>query len=400
MKQITIFDVVEVEDKNSSDIEEKVSKYNFDFNGVNEPYIKYITNNDKFKKIMFEALKSVNNPKSIHGIYPYRGKISAIDAKQILEQLPQNISLLDPFAGSGTIVSEAQKLGMNAFGVDNNPLAFDLCKAKVERKPFEEYENELNTLIAGAEELLHSNSEPEMPEAPKKHFHEQTSREIMAISMYFESMSDYVKGCYYGAIALTARGCNHYKWTSSTVGKNIEPKQYINFFDKLLAKVKKHYESKTYLPEANVILGDSREISNYIPPKSIDVVFTSPPYFDALDYTAYYGKIIYEIHEKDRLEIKEGLIQKFADYKENMIKVLDELDKVTKDDALIIFVVGDKKAKDGVIDGGEFFASLRDVDPAYVVERVYSGSQSQIFDTLNKTKRKEQIVVWDKTEGF
>ena len=38
--------------------------------------------------IEIKALKSVNNPKSGHGIYPYRGKIAALDAEQILSQLP------------------------------------------------------------------------------------------------------------------------------------------------------------------------------------------------------------------------------------------------------------------------------------------------------------------------
>lgn len=393
MNQLSIFDYV-------TDEENKEEKQ-YDFTKVNEPYVKYVVNNGRhIEKLRFEALKSVNNPKSIHGIYPYRGKISAIDARQILEQLPNNSTLLDPFSGSGTILFEAQKLGMNVIGVDNNPLAYDLSKAKLEHKELVEYEDEVKTLVSKANQALENNQVPEMPEAPLKHFHVDSAKEIMSIAQYIGEMSDYVKGCYYGAIALTARGCNHYKWTSSTVGKNIEPKQYICFYEKLLSKVLKHYDSHVDRPNGTVHLGDSRELSNFIEPNSVDIVFTSPPYFDALDYTAYYGKIIYEIHEQDRLQIKEGLIQKFSDYKENMISVLNQIDIVTKEDAVIVFVVGDKKAKDGIIDGGEFFASLRESNPTYIAERVYSGSQSQIFDTLNKTNRKEQIVVWHKTEGF
>lgn len=393
MNQLSIFDFVKDNEKKED------AKY--DFKKVNNPYVKYVSNNgSNIQQLRFEALKSVSNPKSIHGIYPYRGKISAIDAKQILEQLPQNSTLLDPFCGSGTILFEAQKLGMNVIGVDNNPIAYDLSNAKLEQKELIKFEDETRNLISMAKLNLENNQVQEMPEEALKYFHTDSAKEIMSIAQQMEEMSPYVKGCYYGAIALTARGCNHYKWTSSTVGKNIEPKQYVCFYEKLLSKVKKHYDSNVDKPEGIVHLADSRELSNIIEPNSVDIVFTSPPYFDALDYTAYYAKIIYEIHQQDRLKIKEGLIQKFSDYRENMISVLNQIDIVTKNDAIIIFVVGDKKVKDGVIDGGEFFASLRDSDPTYIAERVYSGSQSQIFDTLNKTNRKEQIVVWHKTEGF
>ena len=42
--------------------------------------------------------------------YPYRGKISALDADQILKQIPKGSVVLDPFCGSGTIVYEDMDL--------------------------------------------------------------------------------------------------------------------------------------------------------------------------------------------------------------------------------------------------------------------------------------------------
>lgn len=132
-------------------------------------------------------------------------------------------------------------------------------------------------------------------------------------------------------------------------------------------------------------------------PHSIDYVFTSPPYFDGLDYTAYYGKLIYDIFETDRIEIKKHLIQYVDTYEDDMRAVLEQLDIVTTENALMIFVVGDKKVKGGVINGGDFFNNIKEA--SYIEERSYSGSSSQVFDVLNKTDRKEQIVVWDKYKG-
>ena len=111
--------------------------------------------------IEFTDITSVNNPNSIHGIYPYRGKISAVDAANIVTQFPKNKTLLDPFCGSGTIIYEAQKHGMTAFGVDSNPLAVDLTKAKafkINDSIYNETIMQCNEIINKAQnELIKSN---------------------------------------------------------------------------------------------------------------------------------------------------------------------------------------------------------------------------------------------------
>lgn len=349
-------------------------------------------------QLEFKKLDSVSNPKSIHGLYPYRGKISPLDAQQILKQFSKDKVLLDPFCGSGTIVYEAQKYGMKTFGVDLNPIAITLSKAKVSSQITKlDIEKELTNILEAAKNLQEVSL---MTDSARTFLHEKTAEEIMRVSTFHDEMSDYLKAAYYGAIALTARGCNDYKWTSSTVGKNITPKRYINFYEKFTEKCNKHFFLNENCTPGKIIEGDSRKLSDFIPPKSIDIVFTSPPYFDALDYTAYYAKLIYEIHSKDRNLIKENLIQKVSNYKESMQQVLAEIEKVTTDDALIIFVVGDKKTKNEILSGGNYFADLHFRKPIYIVEREYTGTQSQVFDVLNKTKRKEQIVVWSKKFGI
>lgn len=352
-------------------------------------------------KIRFKELESVNNPKSIHGIYPYRGKMSPFDAEQIITQLPKNKKILDPFCGSGTILYEAQKHGMETYGVELNPLAYTISNAKVNTNVDKEYViNKSEELINKAQSDLENGNIKEMPVSPLSHFHEDTAKEIMSIKNHFNEMNDYLKSAYYGAIALTARGCNRYKWTSSTVGKDINPKRYICFYDKFRNKCKKHFMMNQSSKNAFIYNKNSLNLSDFIEENSIDFVFTSPPYFNSLDYTAYYAKIIYEIHEVDRKDIKEDLIQNLSDYEEQMKKVMVEIERVTKDNALIFFVVGDKKIRSKKINGGEFFSKLHKRKPSYIVERGYTGSSSQVFDELNNTKRKEQIVVWDKKKGL
>lgn len=343
-------------------------------------------------KFVIKTLKSVNNPNSVHGIYPYRGKIAALDAEQILAQMPKGSVVLDPFCGSGTIVYEGLKFGHKTLGIDANPIAVALTNGKIH------IPSEFSTVTDELEKLINicevSELKDEIPEYPKGLFHSQSISEIMLMSTHYEKMSDYLKACFLGAIALTARGCNDYKWTSSTVGKSIEPKRYINFYDKLRAKVKKHYypidnDSKVYY-------ADTRTAATFIKPNSVDFVFSSPPYFDCLDYTAYYAKIIYDILGQDRIAIRNGLIQNFDSYSDSMKTVLENLYQIVKPGGQVIFVVGDKKIHGKVINGAEYFQKISPFSKYEIVERSYTGTSSQVFDKLNQTDRKEQVIIWEK----
>lgn len=343
-------------------------------------------------EFVIKELKSVNNPRSIHGIYPYRGKISALDAEQILSQMPKGSTVLDPFCGSGTIVYEGSKLGLKTIGIDANPIAVVLSNGKIHIPTnYSKIEQEIGNLTNRSKELF---DVPEAPEYPRSLFHKESMDQIMRMSVFYEEMSDYVKACFLGSIALTARGCNDYKWTSSTVGKNIEPKRYIPFYEKFRQKCKKHF-----LPIDNnsrVFYADSRKLLDLVEPNSVDFIFSSPPYFDCLDYTAYHARIIYDILGYERVQIRSSLIQNIESYKEDMSLVLNNLYKVLKPGGQAIFVVGDKKIHGKVINGADYFQAISPFGKYEIIERSYTGTSSKVFDEINRTDRKEQIVIWTK----
>ncbi len=345
------------------------------------------------EKLTFQKLKSVSNPNSIHGVYPYRGKMSAIDAQNIIRQLPSTGRLLDPFCGSGTIVYESQRWGLDTIGIDNNPLAVVLSEAKTQSFNGTETLNLLSRIIDDASSMKTS---PDMPEFARQYFHESTARQIMKVRTFYDEMTPYLKAAFFGAIALTARACNHYRWSSNSIGKLSTQHRQIDFLNFFKRKAKKHMKFIEHNNSCRIFKHDSRHLRSVLTKGCVDYVYTSPPYFDALDYTGYYGRIVYSIMEEDRAEIREELIQKFASYEEDMRKVMNEIEYVTNDSALVVFVVGDKKTDSGIINGGEFFSKLNDWKPSYIVEREYTGSSSQIWDSINRTKRREQIVVWDK----
>jgi DNA modification methylase len=76
---------------------------------------------------------SRKDPKYVtHGIHPYKGKFYPQLAKALfgIAALSPGGRVLDPFCGSGTVLLEAQLNGLHATGIDLNPLAVHVSRAK------------------------------------------------------------------------------------------------------------------------------------------------------------------------------------------------------------------------------------------------------------------------------
>ncbi len=353
--------------------------------------------NNTHSRITLRHLEKVSNPKSIHGIYPYRGKMSALDAAHVISQLPSTAFLLDPFCGTGTIVYEAQAHGMRAIGVDKNPLACVIARGKTEPIDKKHTMKKLSSAISAAKS---QDDVPGMPISPARYFHPDTADEIMRMLQVSDDFSPYLLSSLYGSICVAARACNGWLWTSTSIGRINKPLRRIDFYSTLLRKARKHIGFvNTESPPARIHDYDARRLPEIIEENSIDVVYTSPPYFDALDYTNYYSKIVLEIVGIDRASVRKDLIQRYSTYREDMRNALTAIDAVVHDNSLIIFIVGDRRVHGKLIRGFEFFTEIAPWDSPYVVEREYTDTASGLWDKINKTQRKEQILVWDLANG-
>ena len=348
------------------------------------------------RRLSLRRFEKVTNPRSIHGIYPYRGKMSPLDASQVIKQLPSDSLILDPFCGTGTILYEAQTHGLNAIGVDNNPLACTIARGKTEPLNKETTMVQLENTIEAAKSLSKVES---MPSQPARYFHKKTADQIMRILSLSDTFSTYLLSSFYGAICLTARACNNWLWTSTSVGRINKPLQNVDFYSTLFRKARKHIGFVKGTPSVAIHTHDSRELSKIVRNKSVDVVYTSPPYFDALDYTGYYTKIVLEILGVDRAEIRDGLIQRYSTYREEMKRALQSIDEVLRDNAIVIFVVGDRMVRKKLIRGADFFTDIAPWKNPYTVEREYTKTASSLWDKINTTQRKEQVIVWDLAHG-
>ena len=79
------------------------------------------------------------------------------------------------------------------------------------------------------------------------------------------------------------------------------------------------------LPLDQILCGDNLELIRQLPDRSVQLVITSPPYFQQRDYGAGMGN-------EARLE----------EYLENLLSLFRECVRVVKDDGSLVFNLGDK----------------------------------------------------------
>src|SRR5258705_594429 len=73
-----------------------------------------------------------------HPFHSYPARLHPATAKRLVEFIGEGAGtapLLDPFCGSGTVLVEARAFGLRAIGVDLNPLAPPLARAKTSTPP-------------------------------------------------------------------------------------------------------------------------------------------------------------------------------------------------------------------------------------------------------------------------
>ena len=85
---------------------------------------------DFYKTISQEILNIEEKNRS--NLFTWRGQFSP----QLIECLlrsycPMGSVVLDPFAGSGTVLFEAASMGLPAYGFEINPSAWSFCKLRV-----------------------------------------------------------------------------------------------------------------------------------------------------------------------------------------------------------------------------------------------------------------------------
>lgn len=245
---------------------------------------------------------SADSAYASHGIHPFAAKFPPQIPRLFIEELTESgDSVLDPMAGSGTTIVEALMLRREAFGFDIDPLAVRLCRVKTNWLDPRGLETIGLAIIQSAHRAR--NAEGSLNRELKARFDEvtrdfldywflkETQLELLSLILSIEETTDPLIRDFFelvfssaiiaktGGVSL-ARDLAHSRPHRDLKKK---PRNAITEFQLRLGKVLKKFHS---LPQrvkrVFVAERDAKDVP--LPSNSIDLIVTSPPYANAIDY--------------------------------------------------------------------------------------------------------------------
>lgn len=288
----------------------------------------------------------------LHSISPYVGRMTPALAHWLVKSSSkQGDVVLDPFCGIGTVCLEGDLLGRKTIGVDLNPYAALIAKAKFDRRPIKEHLGFLRNVELNISKIDLSKVSPFI----RQYFHDETLKEILALKeILIKEKKQFLLACLMGILHGNRPGYLSV-WTGCIIPmvprKPSNPKfnpakdipEYRAVIPRMAAKVKRMYMNKFPVKtHGKIYQCDTRKLS-FLKDNSVDVICCSPPYYHTLDYVGAnrLRLAIMGFDEEKREEMKTTLIQQRQTYLEEMKKVGKELHRVMKPNSHILFVLGD-----------------------------------------------------------
>jgi methylase of polypeptide subunit release factors len=231
----------------------------------------------------------------LHSLCSFYGKLKPSIAHHLISTFTnENDVVLDCFTGSGTVPFESALLGRKNFGLDINPIAVVLSKAKVLKQDMEgcqkiiiqlnEYikTNELDPKYISKAESFGFNK------TLKDYFHEATFYEILKARLFFQNYpnkdSNYylVLGCLlhvlHGnrpyALSRNSHPITPYAPTGDFVYKSLISKLHAKVQKSLFSDKNGHFTEGAIF-EQDIMKSWNDDI------QGIDAIITSPPFFDS-----------------------------------------------------------------------------------------------------------------------
>jgi DNA modification methylase len=243
---------------------------------------------------LFSLSLSNRSANLTHGLHRFAAKyIPRIPGWVLDEFATKNDVVLDPFCGSGTTLVEALSRCKTSIGIDCDPMACIITSAKTSdikhvrvqelgqqiRKAWHGPARELHTPMRGVVNFGHWFSESAWGDLQALFATISalgcTAQERDFLLCIFSSILRYVSN---------ADDQTQKTYVSGTLKKHppgVGP-TFWKAFAKALTSVKELEVIRLRDAAARVICGDAADIE--LPPSSVDLVITSPPYLDSVDY--------------------------------------------------------------------------------------------------------------------
>jgi site-specific DNA-methyltransferase (cytosine-N4-specific) len=304
----------------------------------------------------------------LHQAHPYPCKFPGALVKKYL---PTNIVggvVLDPYCGSGTTLLEAARLGYSTIGSDCNPIAILITKCKLTNLDHKD--------IKAIEVIIDSSKEIESKCARLKNtlpnfegrdhwFTLQTQREI---SWILTQIASYPENSSIGIITKTALSAIINKISNqdsetryARIDKDHKPGFCLTTFHKKLQKLIESIIDRGQLKNRfnHLHLVDIKQ-KLPISDNTVDLIITSPPYANTMDYYLYHKQRMNILGYKFRnvLDAEIGSRHEFSSKKASVDKWdedyflgISEMARTLKKGASAFVVIGDSQIAGKLISG-------------------------------------------------
>ncbi len=237
---------------------------------------------------------SSNERLAVHRWWPYVQGYSAEFVRGLLDRsgLGRGGTVLDPFAGSGTTLVEARRAGQRALGVEILPPAALAARVKTR------FELDGSSLAASAEGVLArartrpTGDLPFLRETPRQF----APRVLADLTRLRDALppegrpSDEALRLAFGKILIPVSRLRRSPCLGYG-GPDRPERDVFHEFDSAVARMREDLralqaERPDWGPPARVYTGDARRLR--LPPASVDLAVTSPPYVNGMDYVTNY----------------------------------------------------------------------------------------------------------------
>lgn len=360
-----------------------------------------------------------------HGIHPYPAKyIPQLPRLVIEEHTNERSTILDPFCGSGTSLLEGAILGRKSIGVDSNPIAALVSRAKTQALGADDFVH-----VAGFGELLKRTCERggaeryPVPPIPRiEHWFQANVIHELAwlrhhITLVTSRRAQDLLACVFSSIVTAVsnqESDTRYAARQKDLPDGFALNRYLRKLESVLPRVRELSSiSAVRRNTPRVLQVDAASLTeSHVAAASIDLIVTSPPYPNSYDYYLYHKLRMFwlgydpreaqdrEIGSRHEHSSKREPIQR---YEARMLPVMRQISRVLKPAKLAYLFVGDAIIAGEVIDVGDVFRRIAaEADLGFVAEAAYdlaavtrSFNEKRWSSNRNKASKLQRVVVFE-----